>query len=158
MERKVQRGMTLLELLVVVAIIGLISAIGIWNYFVAITKAKQKRTMADMRSVATAWELYAQDTESYIPAAAVFTFPTTVVTPEQLELALSPSYIKNFPKEDGWKTPFDFAIEGTEEVSYAIRSRGADGLVDDSYEEKMTTSFNNDIVFSNGQFVVWPNK
>ncbi len=56
-----QKGFTLIELLIVVAIIGIIAAIAIPNLLNAIDRGKQKRTMADMRSVGTAIESYAVD-------------------------------------------------------------------------------------------------
>ena len=47
------------------AIIGLISAIAIPNLMNAIDQGKQKRTMADMRAIATASEAYRLDNETY---------------------------------------------------------------------------------------------
>src|SRR5262244_2052256 len=55
---KREPGFTLIELLIVVAIIGIIAAIAIPNLLNAIDRSKQKRTMADMRSVGTACEEY----------------------------------------------------------------------------------------------------
>ncbi len=162
MRSRRQGGMTLIELLVVVAIIGVLSAIAIWNYFIAIQRAKQKRTMADMRAIAMSWEVYAQENQSYVPASAtVFDFPTTPLTGDQLRKALVPKYLRSFPSEDGWGNEYDFAIESSEGGSvtnYAIRSRGADATVDDSYDQAQTSSFNNDIIFSSGVFVVSPKK
>ncbi|PYT07794.1 MAG: hypothetical protein DMF49_07090 [Acidobacteria bacterium] len=57
--RSKQTGFTLIELLIVVAIIGIIAAIAIPNLLNAIDRGKQKRTMADIRSVGTAVEEYA---------------------------------------------------------------------------------------------------
>jgi general secretion pathway protein G len=158
MDRNRQRGMTLLELLVVVGIIGILSAAAIWNYFVAINRAKQNKTMADMRSIALAWEMYATETNSYIPAAAVLTFPEDTISAEAMKPALAPSHMQSFPETDGWGNRFDFAVSGEGENlgDYFIRSRGADGLVDESYDSAFTTNFNNDIVMSNGSFVVSP--
>ena len=60
-----EKGFTLIELLIVVAIIGIIAAIAIPNLLNAIDRSKQKRTMADMRSVGTAVEEYAIDNNFY---------------------------------------------------------------------------------------------
>ena len=60
-----QGGFTLIELLIVVAIIGIIAAIAIPNLLNAIDRGKQKRTMADIRSVGTAVEAYAVDVNFY---------------------------------------------------------------------------------------------
>ena len=60
-----QKGFTLIELLIVVAIIGIIAAIAIPNLLNAIDRGKQKRTMADIRSLGTAVESYAVDKNFY---------------------------------------------------------------------------------------------
>ncbi len=51
--RNRQKGFTLIELLIVVAIIGIIAALLIPNFLDALQKAKQKRTVADMRNAGT---------------------------------------------------------------------------------------------------------
>src|SRR6185295_11261448 len=52
--RSRQKGFTLIELLIVVAILGIIAALLIPNFLDALQKAKQKRTVADIRNIGTA--------------------------------------------------------------------------------------------------------
>ena len=72
-----QSGFTLIELLIVVAIIGIIAAIAIPNLLNAIDRGKQKRTMADIRSVGTAVESYAVDVNFYPRGFALGPVATT---------------------------------------------------------------------------------
>jgi general secretion pathway protein G len=58
---------TLIELLIVVAIIAILAAIAVPNFLEAQTRAKVSRTYSDMRSVATAMEAYVIDYNSYVP-------------------------------------------------------------------------------------------
>ena len=79
--RNRQRGFTLIELLIVVAIIGIIAAIAIPNLLNAIDRGKQKRTMADLRSIGTAIESYSIDNNFYPVAADIgATYVNTDVT------------------------------------------------------------------------------
>ena len=152
MRRRGHAGFTLIELLVVVAIIGVLAAIAIANYLNAVARARQKRTMADMRTIATAWETRHSEKGSY--STAGFTFPTGPVTFTQLEAALTPNYARDIPQVDGWEQPFEFAFE---EGVYAIRSSGRDGIFEGTdYVEAEFESPDCDIVYSNGRFVSSP--
>lgn len=161
--RKNQEGLTLIELLVVVGIIGVLSAIAIVNYMVALDKAKQKKTMSDMRSIASAWEARATDRGTYSAAGQTPTFvwPAVEITGEDLEELLTPTYIRPMARADGWGFPFEYGLDlavGDESGAtvYAIRSGGRDGIFESAYPTPTTTRFECDIVFSNGQFVVVP--
>jgi prepilin-type N-terminal cleavage/methylation domain-containing protein len=59
------RAFTLIELLIVVAIIAILAAIAVPNFLEAQTRSKVSRTRADMRSLATALESYAVDHNKY---------------------------------------------------------------------------------------------
>jgi prepilin-type N-terminal cleavage/methylation domain-containing protein len=60
-----QKAFTLIELLIVVAIIAILAAIAVPNFLEAQTRAKVTRMKADMRSVATALEAYRVDFNKY---------------------------------------------------------------------------------------------
>ncbi|MGF1573335.1 MAG: prepilin-type N-terminal cleavage/methylation domain-containing protein [Sumerlaeia bacterium] len=59
------KGFTLIELLIVVAIIAILAAIAVPNFLEAQTRSKVSRTLADMRTVRTAIEVYALDYNKY---------------------------------------------------------------------------------------------
>lgn len=63
------RAFTLVELLIVVAIIAILAAIAVPNFLEAQVRSKVSRVRADMRSLATAMEAYHVDANAYpIPA------------------------------------------------------------------------------------------
>lgn len=59
------RAFTLIELLIVVAIIAILAAIAVPNFLEAQTRSKVSRAKADMRTIRTALEAYAVDANSY---------------------------------------------------------------------------------------------
>ncbi|HXV75041.1 MAG TPA: type II secretion system protein GspG, partial [Candidatus Polarisedimenticolaceae bacterium] len=129
---------------IVVAIIGIIAAIAIPNLLNAIDRGKQKRTMADLRSIGTAIESYAIDNVSY---------PTAGTNLASLTAVLEPLYLRQAPTNDGWNRTFSVACAATE---YTVCSGGKDGGACVNDAGGTTTSFNDSITFANGQFVQWP--
>jgi prepilin-type N-terminal cleavage/methylation domain-containing protein len=72
------RAFTLIELLIVVAIIAILAAIAVPNFLEAQTRSKVSRTRADMRTIATGLESYRVDSNGYPPAADWWTSDTNV--------------------------------------------------------------------------------
>jgi type II secretion system protein G len=62
---KMKKAFTLIELLIVVAIIAILAAIAVPNFLEAQTRAKVSRAKSDMRTSATALEAYMVDNNKY---------------------------------------------------------------------------------------------
>ena len=168
--RNRQRGFTLIELLIVVAIIGIIAAILIPNLIDALQKAKQKRTMADMRNVGTAWLSWVTDVVSGAAAGqAARTWDGTKysqITSTNLFTTLHPSstffYLNELPRTDGWKHDYHYHYSGKPLSSQviAILSGGRDGEA--NWTGTFTvgpftpTKYDDDIVWADGFYVRWP--
>src|SRR2546430_2376991 len=140
--------------------IGILAAIAIPNLLTAMQRSKQKRTMADMRTIATAWEARATDVNRY--NAAGVTLPTVSVDAATLGNYLSPTYVKTFPQRDGWGNNWNFWLDqgmatATAAQVYAIVSGGKDGTFQGNNPTGgATTAFDCDIVYSNGTFIQYP--
>lgn len=151
------RGFTLIELLIVVAIIGIIVSIAVLNLLSAVERAKQKKTMGDMRTFGTALESYNTDFNRYPAAAASIPgTPSTPVTSTTARAGLEPTYARKLPLNDGWGSFLLYSTyNGNSEyvILSGARNGVAEGLIGGG---GATTNFNNDIIFTNGQFVQYP--
>ena len=142
MLKRNSRGFTLIELLIVVAIIGIIAAIAIPNLLNAIDRGKQKRTMADLRSIGTAVESYAVDNNVY----------PTANSAAALIPSVQPIYIKSMPAADGWSNTF--AVTSATNT-YTLSSLGKDGTANTCATGTIRT-FIDVICFIDGQFTRYP--
>lgn len=148
MLRNKERGFTLIELLIVVAIIGIIAAIAIPNLLNAIDRGRQKRTMADMRSIGTAVESYAVDNNFYPVSGGGD-------VNGELSAHVEPIYIKTLPNQDGWRNDMQYNTDA-EGSDYTIQAFAKAGADDGCTAGTATSSFEDDICYSAGSFTQWP--
>jgi len=139
------RGFSMVELLIVVAVIGLIVAIAVPNLVNAIQRARQTRSVADLSAIAKAVSMYQQDQAEYpiqTPLGDADFLRSTLLT-----------YMGSFQATDGWMRSFQYVSDGDE---YTILSYGMDGVASLPYTRGSTNLFNADIVITNGMFLQWP--
>jgi prepilin-type N-terminal cleavage/methylation domain-containing protein len=164
-----QGGFTLIELLIVVAIIGIIAALLIPNFLDALQKAKQKRTVADIRNTGTAMFSWLTD---QVGAAAAGASGTTIDTGQygtvwaatDLATVLVPQYIQSISVNDGWKHAYIYYMNTANPLAQnvmLIASYGRDGSKDATVYTVTAfdpTDYDRDIVWADGFMVRWPQK
>lgn len=151
-----------LPYLIGLCLFGVWLAVTVPGFLAARNRSMQKRSMADMRAIAQAIEARATDANMYALSSGDAPFggePGDLtklrrVSYEQLRSALSPKYLKDVPRYDGWGREFEFFLGAT---SYSIRSAGSDGRAEgDRYVARSVNTFESDLVFSEGSFVQGP--
>lgn len=135
--------------------VGLLAAIAIPNLLTAIDRSKQKRSMADMRSIAAAIDAYVEEKGEYPQGTDA----------EDLKRILEPEYAALIPTKDGWDGKIRYACWKEDPNSigcdqFRLVSAGKDGILENmeyqKYQAKRTTDFDCDIVFGPDQFVQSP--
>ena len=117
-----ETGFTVLELLIVLALIGVIAAVGISASFYAFDISRVGRTVGNMNGVASALVRYQSDTSS-LPAGGL--------QPVSNIASLLSPVSGNIPTRDGWGNNLYYElITSGGSTTFRVHSYGKDGTPD----------------------------
>jgi len=119
-----KKGFTLVELMVVIIILAVLTAIAVPSYMALRNKARTAAAQSEMRNIATALELYNADKDTY---PAVTTWNTDLQTG---------GYMNPVPTKDPWGVAGGYAYTSTDvTTTYTLTCASA----------------NPDVIITNGQ-------
>ena len=137
---KKEQGFSLVELIVVVAVLGILVAIVIPALIDAVDRTRQRRAMSDMNSLAKANGMSLVDNSQYVLALA----------------DLAPAYMNPVPTADAWGNPWVYT-PAADRRSYTLTSTGKDGAIGPAAPDPwFNDPFEPDLVMNSGQFTQSP--
>lgn len=143
-----QRGFTLVELLIVIAIIGIITVVAVPQLTNALDRGRARGTMMNIRNLAAAVQNYSVDHVRYPQIGSL----SALEEASQLGSYLDGEYLSKVPEADAWGGPLMYGSDGEH---FTLRSYGKDGKLSTTIGGQ-TKNMNEDIVFVDGQFIQWP--
>jgi len=135
MTRRRDRGFTLLEILVVLAIIGLIAAIAAPQVFKSLGGAKSDSARVQIESLSTAIDLYRLEVGKLPPD-----LDALIEKPSGEDRWNGPYLRKTSVPKDPWGNPFQYRAPG-EHSDFDLYSLGADGAEGGEGESRDVTNW-----------------
>lgn len=109
-------GFSLIEMMLVIAIIGTLMAVVAYNLVGMGDRANRRATEASMKVIANALDTYYLNEKAYPPSDQLALLVTTGILSADTKL------------QDGWNTPFFYLYPGSEGRIYDLISFGKDKL------------------------------
>ncbi len=124
-KRRIPKGFSFIEIMVVIIIIGLLATIVGINLLPSVDEAKVKVTVSNIRSLEAALDLYRLHNATYPSTEqglkALEEKPEVGIIPDQW----NGPYLKNKLPQDGWNRNYKYKSDGQ---NYEIISMGGDGV------------------------------
>ncbi len=135
-----EKGFTLVEMIVVVAVLGILVAIVIPALMAAVNRSRQRRSMADMHNLAKANAMAQVDSSRFVVALA----------------DLAPNYMNPVAANDGGGNAWTYTPAG-DRRSYTLLSNGRDGAAGPAPPSPwFNEPFEPDLIMNTGQFTQIP--
>lgn len=149
------RAFTLIELLIVVAIIAILAAIAVPNFIEAQVRAKVARAKSDIRTLGTGIMAYATDYNGY---PDIFTRLNTVTTPVQYLSTIPRDPFRQISGEQTWRRGYYRygAMPLDRPNKFAISSVCADTDIDTYYNGTADNEDTNDWEVDNQALKFYP--
>jgi len=139
------KGFTLVELMIVIAIISILAAVAIPAMLTSLDKSKQRGSMADMRMIGQGIQLYELDTSSFVADGTAMS---------SLVLLIEPFTMTVLRHEDHWSHSYQYNTDGL--TWYSLESFGRDGVDGVNITPATAFQFELDLLYASGRFVNAP--
>jgi type IV pilus assembly protein PilE len=91
--KKISSGFTLIELMIAVAVIGILAAIGYPNYTDQVRKSRRAEAQASLMSIAALQQQFLLDTRGYASNLAVLNYTTPTTVARYYTVSVSPALV-----------------------------------------------------------------
>ncbi len=148
-----KNGFSLIELMIVLAIIGILVAMLIPNLLDATHRAKQRATVGELRAWGNALGAYMAEVGTFPAGAGV-----APVFASTIHNQLVPYAVSALHDVDSWKFDFRYYSQtlAVGPTNYTVRSPGKNGIIDLCVTPASWFNYAEDVAISDGLFVCSP--
>ena len=139
---KNQKGFTLIELMIVVAIIGILAAIAIPNFMTFRLKAKTSEAKSNLGSIRTCEEAYKAEKDVYY---AVTRYPSAAATGTSDDWVTADTGFSAIGFSPSGKVYYDYVVDSIDADSTTFTAHAYGDLDDDNVEAEYTITEDTDI-------------
>ncbi len=141
------KGFTVVELLIVIIIIAIISVIALPQFINAQDRGKQSQTVGNLRSVGNALALYHTDNNTYPVTISIDTVKSTLE---------DGGYMSSVPTTDGWDQTLQVVSTATTYSIWSCGKSNGDTCVIEAVPKGVISVFTDQIILIDSAFVQYP--